>query len=486
MSTQKNLITLCFAAVFTLGLAACGGGGGGAPVTGMPPMEPEALACDADAGSSQACVDARQAELEAIENDSDATVGALNAAEMALATAQTALADANTAAEETMVSGLVDDAMTATADITDESTPAEVDVGRAAIDAAQESLEGMENLSADVTAALQGRIDTLESSFSPNEMAVRIAAQAATDAQAEADRRAAATPAEQLTAAQNAVADAQALVDSASTPTEIAAAYSALAAAQSQLSAAESIPANQIAILAARLQQLGMDLRDTQMLAAQRGTVGAALIAAQTAVSGLSATSTDEEAAAANAAVTAAQTALAKASALPADDALHTSVMAVATQLAGVEMSRTVYSQQGAVDAALIGAQAAVDALSNASTDAEVEAARVAVMAAQAELALATDLVGGRPPACVGHGCVRQSRRCRDDADRTHGDPGDSRLDHRGADGGRRSGPSYLVRNGSRRRARCGDGRDRGHCSVNGVDGGAEGRPERRYLGCQI
>ena len=38
MSTQKNLITLCFATVFTLGLAACGGGGGGdgAPVTGMP------------------------------------------------------------------------------------------------------------------------------------------------------------------------------------------------------------------------------------------------------------------------------------------------------------------------------------------------------------------------------------------------------------------------------------------------------------------
>ena len=34
MSTQKNLTTLCFAAVFTLGLAACGGGGGGdAPVT---------------------------------------------------------------------------------------------------------------------------------------------------------------------------------------------------------------------------------------------------------------------------------------------------------------------------------------------------------------------------------------------------------------------------------------------------------------------
>ena len=36
MSTQKNLITLCFATVFALGLAACGGGGGGdAPVADM-------------------------------------------------------------------------------------------------------------------------------------------------------------------------------------------------------------------------------------------------------------------------------------------------------------------------------------------------------------------------------------------------------------------------------------------------------------------
>ena len=190
----KKLITLCFATVFTLGLAACGGGGGGGapvtdmpddpvtgmpddPVTGMPDdtVDPEAHACDA--GASQDCVDARQAELDAIENDSDATVGALNAAEMALATAQTARDDANTAAvEEMTVSGLVDDAMTATADITDESTPAEVAVGRAAIDAAQESLEGTENLSADVTAALEGRIGTLESSFSPNEMAVNMAA----------------------------------------------------------------------------------------------------------------------------------------------------------------------------------------------------------------------------------------------------------------------------------------------------------------------
>ena len=44
MSTQKNLITLCFATVFALGLAACGGGGddGGPPMTsdtGEPPVK---------------------------------------------------------------------------------------------------------------------------------------------------------------------------------------------------------------------------------------------------------------------------------------------------------------------------------------------------------------------------------------------------------------------------------------------------------------
>ena len=62
--------------------------------------------------------------------------------------------------------------MTATADITDESTPAAVAAGRAAIDAAQESLEGMENVSDDATAALQGRIDALDAGYSPIEMTV--------------------------------------------------------------------------------------------------------------------------------------------------------------------------------------------------------------------------------------------------------------------------------------------------------------------------
>ena len=205
------------------------------------------------------------------------------------------------------------------------------------------------------------------------------------------------TPAEQLTAAQDAVTAAQALVDSASTSSEIAAAYAALATAQMKLSAAESIPANQIALLAARLEQARIDLQNTQMLAEQRGTVGAALIAAQNLVNGLSAASSDADAAAASAAVAAAQAVLANASALPADDSLHGSVAAVADLLASVDMSRTVYSQRGTVDTALTAAQMAVGGLSNASTDEDVAAARTAVMAAQAELALAMALSADDP-----------------------------------------------------------------------------------------
>ena len=205
------------------------------------------------------------------------------------------------------------------------------------------------------------------------------------------------TAGEQLMMAESAVAAATAAVAVAITPAEISAAYAQLAAAQAMLATAQSIPANQIAILAAQLEQLRMDLRDATMLANQRDAVGQALIAAQTAVSALSATSSDADAAAADVLVMAALAALANASALPADDALHTSVSAVAGQLASVEMARTVHSQQGTVDTALAAADAAVDGLTNASDEDAVAAAHAAVMAAQTALAEATALPADDP-----------------------------------------------------------------------------------------
>ena len=191
MNTKlKYLPIAAFVAAFVL--AGCSSGSDDDSVAGTPPptttpdpttpdpttpdpTDPVAHACDA--GPSQDCVDARQAELEAIEADDGATVGDLNAARTAHETAQTELTDLNTATmEENTVSGLIDTAMTAVGDITDESTPAEVDAVEAAIKAAQGSLDGMENLSADTTTALQGRIDGLSTSLSPNAMAVRMAA----------------------------------------------------------------------------------------------------------------------------------------------------------------------------------------------------------------------------------------------------------------------------------------------------------------------
>ena len=205
------------------------------------------------------------------------------------------------------------------------------------------------------------------------------------------------TAAEQLMMAESAVAAAQAAVAAAMTPAEISAAYGQLASAQMLLSTAQSIPANQIAILTAQLEQLRMDLQDTEMLAEQRGTVGAALITAQNAVNGLSASSSDADAMAAAALVAAADAALAGASALPEDDSLHGSVAAVVAQLAGVEMSRTVYSQRGMVDAALAAAGELVGGLTNTSTDDEVAAAYAAVMAVQTALAEATALPADDP-----------------------------------------------------------------------------------------
>ena len=178
--------------------------GGEFPTAMRPPdpePEPEAHVCDD--GPSEACVAARQEELDAIEDDDDATVGQLNAAREALETAQTELSDANTAMEEeNTVSGLIETAMglvdgiTFVADGDDNSTPNDVKAAEEAIQAAQDSLDGMENLSDETETALQGRIDALTTSLSPNAMAVRMAAATAA---AGTKRKAIGTEADQTT-----------------------------------------------------------------------------------------------------------------------------------------------------------------------------------------------------------------------------------------------------------------------------------------------
>ena len=98
MSTQKKLITLCFATVFTLGLAACGGGGGGGgggtvdttPTTEMP--EPMSTPAE-QLATAQAAVAQAQTVVVALTAASSPSDRA--AAYAALAAAQSALAEAS-------------------------------------------------------------------------------------------------------------------------------------------------------------------------------------------------------------------------------------------------------------------------------------------------------------------------------------------------------------------------------------------------------
>ena len=205
------------------------------------------------------------------------------------------------------------------------------------------------------------------------------------------------TAAEQLTMAQDAVTAAETAVANATTPDQISAAYAALAAAQAQLATAESIPENQIALLRDRINQIQMDLNDATMLAGQRDSVGTALTAAQTAVSGLTESSSDADANMAGDLVAAVEAALAAATALPETDALRSSVAAVADAFAGVQMDRTLYTQRGMVDGPLAAAQDAVGGLSNTSSMDDVAAAEAAVMAAQTALAAASALPADDP-----------------------------------------------------------------------------------------
>ena len=125
--------------------------------------------------------------------------------------------------------------------------------------------------------------------------------------------------------------------------------------------------------------------------AEQLATANTALETAQAAVAALTSTSTAEEAAAAYGALAAARTAVHAATNLPANQiaALQAQIDMLTTQL---DTANTVAMQAVSVKEALATATAAIDGLTDESTDMDVEAARTAVGDAQAALAAATDL----------------------------------------------------------------------------------------------
>ena len=223
------------------------------------------------------------------------------------------------------------------------------------------------------------------------------------------------TPAEQLAAANTAFMAAQGLVDaltSTSTAEEAAAAYAALAEAQAALHAATNLPANQIAALQARIDQLVMDLEEDQAAldAEQLAAAEAALTVAQGLVAALtSAPPTPEEVAAAHTALGAAQAALHAATNLPEDQ--------VATLQGQIDQLTLDLAAVPSVEAVALG-QAQADAATAATAAMEAAtAAKVASDAAQTARENRATLQTGGKSGDLAHAAYMQAKAAADAAE---------------------------------------------------------------------
>ena len=123
MSIQKNLITLCFATVFTFGLAACGGGGGGgdAPVTDMTDMdgelpEPGTMGPTELGAAQTAAMDAANAAKTASNNAAAEVAGAAASQDADISSYTLARIAAQDAMEAYMAAKAASDAAAATED----------------------------------------------------------------------------------------------------------------------------------------------------------------------------------------------------------------------------------------------------------------------------------------------------------------------------------------------------------------------------------
>ena len=226
------------------------------------------------------------------------------------------------------------------------------------------------------------------------------------------------TPAEQQhTTVSAAITAAKTAVDGLtdmSTDADVAAAETAIQAARTALTGASLLSANQLVDLNNRLNAIAGDLTTAkadidehrQMVAdqmtSQRMTADNAIETAMTAVGGLSNTSTDADVMAAETAIQAAKDAVAAATALSMADrgslteriemiegTLETKETAIASHRQMVADE----NQRMAVNTAIDDAMTAVEALSETSTDEEVNAAKTLIEAAETALSGATSVL---------------------------------------------------------------------------------------------
>ena len=382
MSTYRNLITLCFAAVFTLGLAACGGGGDGTPTTTMPDPDPVAVeqnaindAIDAAAAAAALVTDAATDEvvgaadmavaaaMTAIDGASHITAGAVTAARARLATISGQLTAAKASRTMTMdlasqrmaISDALAAARTAVDAVMDDSDDATVEAADAAVTAATAAIEAAGDIPSSEAATARGTVAGLQSDLDDAKESRQMAMDAA-DEEERMAREAAQRRTMQLSAITSAIGAANtavAAVNDTSDDATVTAADNAVQAARDAIMAAADVSEADLASHTATVDGLEQTLtgakssRRTAMDADtertnQRNAINSAIAMARTAVAGVNDDSTDSEVASAEAAVEAARDAVEAGTSL-ADDliAAHTAtVTTLESQLNTAKESR--------------------------------------------------------------------------------------------------------------------------------------------------
>ena len=282
-----------------------------------------------------------------------------------------------TSLEGVTVEARIHAANTAIEGLTAASTDAEVDAAQAAISAATAALRKVKLLTGPQVIAFQGDIDAARSALAAKRTQI-------------ADSK---TQQQQLTVLNTAVTAAKEAVDALdrmSTDAAIASAQAGIEAAEAAVAAGTKLTVEEKAAANATIL--------ASRTALERVTVEAKVYAAQTAVDGLSAASSDADVAAAQAAIDAAAEALGNVRLLTASEALafrdsiddaKADLETAKTQVAG---GRTHGRQLEAVNAAVGAASRAVSGLSADSTGADADDAAAKIQAAKDAVSAGTAL----------------------------------------------------------------------------------------------
>ena len=320
MFTRKNVIRACFAAVVTLGLAACGGGADDSAMMEPTPQE----VCEAADGRWN--------------SDSTCT----SAAEWAVERQHTAVSEA-IAAAKTAVDGL--SAM---------SSDAEVEAADGLIAAAKTALGEANLLSANQVFVLSGDLTAVETTLASTESDIADHRKMIADEQQRmSDQRMAANAA--IDTANTAVAG----LSATSTDDEVTAAKEEIKAAKDAVTAATALSMadrdalnDRISTIETMLAGTETDIADHRQMVAdneQREGVSDAIDDAMAAVGELDGMSTDDEVNAAKVLITAAKTALSDAtSVLTAEQALalNARISTIETTLETTETAITAHRKQ--------------------------------------------------------------------------------------------------------------------------------------------